>query len=77
MEVEISDDVASKKEYWDYYSTMETSFNKGKVEGHAEGLAEGMEKGKLEIARSMKTKGYAINDIADITGLSAKEIEAL
>ena len=77
--------VASKKEYWDYYSTMKTSFDKGKVEGHAEGLAEGMEKGlaegkverNVEIARSMKAKGYAIVDIADITGLTAAEIEAL
>lgn len=33
--------------------------------------------GKLEIAKSMKSKGYAIGDIADITGLTAEEIETL
>ena len=77
--------VASKKEYWDYYSTMETSFNKGLAEGmekgmekgKAEGLAEGKVERNVEIARSMKAKGYAIGDIADITGLTAAEIEAL
>ena len=37
MEVEISEDVASKKEYWDYYSTMKTSFDKGLAEGFAQG----------------------------------------
>ena len=85
--------VASKKEYWDYYSTMKTSFDKGLAEGMEKALAEGMEKGlaegmekgmekglsqrNVEIARSMKAKDYAIGDIADITGLSPEEIEAL
>ena len=30
-----------------------------------------------EIARRMKTKGYAVEDIAEITGLAVKEIEGL
>jgi hypothetical protein len=30
-----------------------------------------------EIARRMKTKGYAVEDIAEITGLTVKEIEGL
>ena len=29
----------------------------------------------LETARRMKTKGYDVEDIADITGLTAKDIE--
>ena len=56
---------ASKKDYWDYYSTMETSYNKGRAEE------------KAEIARGMKGKGYPVADIADITGLTAEEIERL
>jgi len=40
-------------------------------------LAEGMEKRNVEIARSMKAKGYALGDIADITGLTIEEIETL
>ena len=30
-----------------------------------------------EIARRMKTKGYAVENIAEITGLTVKEIEGL
>ena len=61
--------VASKKEYWDYYSTMKTSFDKG--------LAEGMEKEKLEIARNLKQMNLSVQDIIKATGLSADEIKAL
>ena len=31
----------------------------------------------IESARRMKTKGYAVEDIAEITGLTAEEIEGL
>jgi hypothetical protein len=31
----------------------------------------------LETARRMKTKGYDVEDITDITGLTAKDIEGL
>ena len=41
----------------------------------------GIEKGRAEErmgnARKMKAKGYATEDIADITGLTAEEVEAL
>ena len=46
MEVEISNEyVASKKEYWDSYSVVTTSYNKGHAEGIQEGMEIGMEKG--------------------------------
>lgn len=48
---------------------IETATWEGKMEGRAEG--------KLEIARNMKTKGYSISDISDITGLTVDEIAAL
>lgn len=42
----------SKKDYWDYNSTIETAERKGEakgcVEGRAEGLAEGEAKGRAE-----------------------------
>ena len=63
----------SIKDYWDYYSTMTTSFNKGKAEGRAEGKDEA----NRENARKMKAKGYKADDIAEITGLTEEEIEAL
>ena len=40
---------------------------------HAEGRAEE----KLENARRMKSKGYPLDDIVDITGLTIEEINAL
>ena len=45
------------------------------------GMEKGIEKGKAEKAREtarlMKAKGFATKDIADITGLTKKEIEKL
>ncbi len=41
------------------------------------GLKEGIEENKRENARKMKAKGYAVEDIAEITGLTAEEIEGL
>ena len=41
------------------------------------GLEKGMEKGKMEIALKMLNKGLEIDFIAEITGLSVKEIEEI
>ncbi len=56
---------------------MTTALNKGLRQGRAEGLAEGEAKANRENARRMKAKGYAIHDIAEVTGLSEEEIERL
>ena len=81
----------SIKEYWDYYSTMNTAIKKGHAEGleeglekgRAEGLEKGLEKGRaegklegiLETARKMKQKGMPDDLISEMTGLSADEIQ--
>ncbi|MCQ2192557.1 MAG: Rpn family recombination-promoting nuclease/putative transposase [Paludibacteraceae bacterium] len=53
----------------------------GIVEGRAEGRTEGIAEGKYEAniinARKMKAKGYAMEDISEITGLSLEEIAKL
>ena len=49
----------------------------GRAEGRAEGLAEGRKEADMEHARRMRMKGYSIEDIAEITGLSPDEIAAL
>lgn len=71
----------SKKEYWDYYSTMQTAHNKGieegKALGRAEGRAEGIDEAKREAALKMKSKGFSLQDIAEITGLSIDIVKAL
>ena len=72
---------------------LELGMRQGRAEGMAKGIAEGIEQGmakgieqgknegemneRLKNARRMKTKGYPIDDIADITGLSAEEINSL
>ena len=50
---------------------------KGKIEGKLEGKIEGKLEGKIENAKKMLVKGYSIEDIADITGLSIEQIEKL
>ena len=49
----------------------------GRAEGLQQGLQQGAQQEKLENARKMKAKGYAIEDIADITGLAQDQIEQL
>ena len=60
---------------------IEQGFKKGHEKGHEKGLQEGIqigrEEGLLDAARGMKTKGYPLEDIVQITGLSPKEIQAL
>ena len=57
------------KVYRDNRNVVETAF----IEGEAKGRAEGM----LEIARNMKKKGFDTTTIAEMTGLSLKEIKEL
>ena len=49
----------------------------GLSEGRSEGLAEGAAQEKREIAKNMKTKNIPVADIAEMTGLSAEEVEEL
>ena len=54
---------------------------KGRDEGLADGLtkghAEGRDERTLEIARKMKSRGKAIEEIAEMTDLTVEEIEKL
>ena len=63
----------SNKDYWDYYSTMTTSYNKGKAEGRAEGKDEA----KREDAIKMKELGVSPTIISQVTGLTVEEVEKL
>ena len=77
------------KNYNDFFNTMDYAKEEGRkegriegreegrVEGRAEGRAEGEQKKNLENAKKMKEKGYPIDDISDITGLSIEEIDKL
>ena len=59
----------SRKDMWDYFSTMKTAVDKGRAEGRVEGI--------LSIARKMKQRGKSISEIAEMTDLSPDEIEKL
>ena len=62
-------DEAHQRFLHDQATDMEEAHNKGKAEGKAER--------DIEIARSMKQRGYSTSDIADLTGLSSVDIESL
>lgn len=68
-------------EYWEVKNVKETAFGEGKIEGIVVGKIEGEKEGRLkekyETARALKAENLAIEFIVKITGLTAKEIEAL
>ena len=49
----------------------------GMAEGRAAGLAEGTDKANRDNAQKMKAKGFAVEDIAEITGLTIEAINSL
>ena len=67
--------------YWDAVynerGAIRHGYKQGYAEGLAEGRAEGIEQVKLDTARRMKAKGYPVEDIAEITGLTAETINSL
>ena len=60
---------ASQKEYWDYTSTLETAEKKGEVKGAL--------KEKTGTIQRMKAKGFPLEDISEIVGLTVEEVNKL
>lgn len=67
----------SVKVYRDNMATLEYATQKGLRMGREEGRQEGLKEGMLSVARSLKSRGTASAEIAEITGLSVDEINAL
>ena len=69
------------KVYRDNLVTEQWAIEQGFKKGHEKGLEKGLEKGRKEgillTARNMKNKGYSLEDIAQITGLTLEEIYKL
>ena len=63
----------SLKQYRDMHNVVNSAERRGREEGREEGRKDA----KYEDALKMKTKGYSISEIADITGLSLEDIEKL
>lgn len=49
----------------------------GKAEGIAEGIAEGKAKIKYEIVKKAILKGYPVEEIADLVGISGQEVKKI
>ena len=56
---------------------LQKGLEEGRAEGMAQGMAQGMEKANLDSARKLKQLGVDLYTIAQATGLSYDEIEAL
>lgn len=79
----------SKKVFWDNYSVLKTATEKGLREGLEKGRREGMEEGrregmregvlqeKSETVQRMLSKGFSVEDIAEIAGLTIEEVRKL
>ena len=51
-----------------------TALDNAKKQGLEQGLEQGLKQGKKETAKNMLKKGFSINDIIEITGLTEEEI---
>ncbi len=69
-------DIAEKAER-DRYAREQFVRDEGRAEGWREGRAEGWKDGKAEVAQNLLHLGLPIAQIAEATGLSTAEIEAL
>ena len=60
---------------------LKEGLSKGEAKGHAKGLMEGetkgLRKGAVQTARRMKAKGFTLDVISEMTGLSPEEIASL
>lgn len=67
----------SKKVFWDNYSVMKTARDKGIQEGIQRGLQQGIHQEKAETVQRMKAKGFSVEDISEIAGLTIEEVKNL
>ena len=63
--------------FWDAVVNERVAIEGGYKRGRAEGREEGRAEERIVNARRMKAKGFPIEDISDITGLTIEEIAAL
>ena len=71
---------AERMAYEDYMISVHAAKDvilTAKADGFAEGRAEGIEETNFKTATRMKQKGFSVDDIAEITGLSKEQIAFL
>ena len=59
------------------YRDMKNSLDNAEEKGIAKGLAKGKKDKAIEIATKMKAKGFSVDDIVQMTGLSADEVKKI
>ena len=57
------------------FRDMRNTLDNAKKEGLEEGLIKGERNKAMEIATKMKAKGFSVDDIVQMTGLSADEVK--
>lgn len=79
----------SLKAYRDVKNSIDTAMEQGIAKGMGQGIAKGMEqgitkgmeqgvaKGKIEVAKAMLQRGIDLRSIAELTGLTEREIQSL
>ena len=65
----------SKKVFWDNFSVIKTAREKGVREGIQQGIQQGIQKEKIDTILRMKSRGFSVEDISEIVGLTAEEIK--
>jgi len=65
------------EKYWDIVSREKTLIEESEEKGEIKGEIKGVIKGVIKVAIKMKQKGYTIEEIIEMTGLSKEEIEKL
>ena len=59
------------------FRDMRNTLDNAKKEGLEEGFIKGERNKAMEIATKMKAKGFSVDDIVQMTGLSADEVKKI
>ena len=70
------EELAQYDKFWDAIRVEQAFVDEAEIR-YGIGIKKGVKDANLNNARKMKAKGYAVEDIAEITGLTAEEINAL
>ena len=70
------EELAQYDKFWDAIRVEQAFVDEAEIR-YGIGIKKGVKDANLNNARKMKAKGYAVEDIAEITGLTAEEISSL
>ena len=59
------------------YDAFEAGFDKGREDGLRQGIEQGAYENKLETARKLIARGYSLEEIADVSGLTIYQVQSL